>query len=197
MTTTAIPLSRPAGAKREAILEAALRLIARTGLHNTPMSAIAREAGVAAGTPYLYFASKEELINALYLEVAEGRDREVLTAVDVALPAREQLWRSWQRFASWHLEHRDASNFIHQCESSAILTGETRARYLALREHGLESFSAGVRAGQLRDLPIEVFYSLFAGPVFVLAHMRDKQEIEVSEEILRLTFEGVARGVLA
>ena len=195
--STSTLLSRPAGAKREAILDAALRLIARTGLHNTPMSAIAREAGVAAGTPYLYFASKEELINALYLEVVEERDREVVASAGEGLPVREQLWRAWSVFARWHLEHRAAANFIDQCEASAILTEETRARYVEMRERGLEHFLAGVRAGHLRDLPIEVFYALFAGPVFVLAHMRDKDEIEVSEELLRLTFEGVARGVLA
>ena len=66
----AIPAPTRAGAdKRETILAAALRLIARLGLHNTPMSAVAREAGVAAGTLYLYFPSKEAMINALYLDV--------------------------------------------------------------------------------------------------------------------------------
>src|SRR6476661_6120071 len=64
--------------KREAILAAALRLIARLGLHAAPMSAVAREAGVAAGTLYLYFPSKEAMINALYLEL--HRDREVTIA---------------------------------------------------------------------------------------------------------------------
>ena len=57
--------------KREAILAAALRLIARLGLHAAPMSAVAREAGVAAGTLYLYFPSKDAMINALYLELLE------------------------------------------------------------------------------------------------------------------------------
>src|SRR5690242_12712168 len=68
--------------KREAILAAALRLIARLGLHAAPMSAVAREAGVAAGTLYLYFPSKEAMINALYLEVLADRDRSM--AADAA-----------------------------------------------------------------------------------------------------------------
>src|SRR5215218_6127000 len=68
--TTARP--RAAASKREAILDATLRLVARTGLHNTPISAIAREAGVAVGTAYLYFASKDELINELYLELVRA-----------------------------------------------------------------------------------------------------------------------------
>src|SRR5215213_8038804 len=72
------PSSTSTGAspdKREAILTAALRLIARLGLHAAPMSAVAREAGVAAGTLYLYFPSKEAMINALYLDLLEDRAR--------------------------------------------------------------------------------------------------------------------------
>jgi hypothetical protein len=47
----------------------------------------------------------------------------------------------------------------------------------------------------LRDLPIQVFYAHFAGPFFVLAQVQEKQEIEITDEILRQTFEGVARAV--
>ena len=195
MSTTTLP-SRPAGAKREAILDAALRLIARTGLHNTPMSAIAREAGVAAGTPYLYFESKEALINALYLEVVAARDAAVLDAGAPGLPIADALWHSWSSFARWHLDNRAAANFVDQCESSAILTEETRAQYVEGRERGLAHFASAVRSGHLRDLSVEVFYALFAGPALVLAHMRDKDEIEVTEEVLRATFEGVRRAVL-
>ena len=75
MTTALTTPLRPGIDKREAILGAALRLIARSGLHDTPMSAVAREAGVAAGTLYLYFSSKDAMINALYLEVLEDRSR--------------------------------------------------------------------------------------------------------------------------
>ena len=49
MAETATAAAKPNLEKRDAILAAALRLIARFGLHNTPMSAVAREAGVAVG----------------------------------------------------------------------------------------------------------------------------------------------------
>src|SRR4051812_25796148 len=80
MTDTATAPARAGSDKRGTILAAALHLIARSGLHNTPMSAVAREAGVAAGTLYLYFASKEAMINALYLELLEDRTRAIVGA---------------------------------------------------------------------------------------------------------------------
>src|SRR6476661_2644445 len=112
--------------KREAILAAALRLIARLGLHATPMSAVAKQAGVAAGTLYLYFPSKEAMINALYLEVLADRDRSMAADAEGARRdgaiGRAGLWAFWHGLARWHLDHPDGSNFLLQCKSSGILT---------------------------------------------------------------------------
>src|SRR3954467_5507051 len=95
-TGPAIP-PRAVPDKREAILSAATRLIARLGLHNTPMSALAREAGVATGTLYLYFPSKEATINALYLELQRECDMAVVSATASSEPtpdlSQPELWR--------------------------------------------------------------------------------------------------------
>jgi AcrR family transcriptional regulator len=49
-------------AKRAEIVAAARRCFSRDGFHQTSMPDIAAEAGVSAGAPYRYFASKEEII---------------------------------------------------------------------------------------------------------------------------------------
>jgi AcrR family transcriptional regulator len=192
--------SGPTSDKRQAILSAALRLIARLGLHAAPMSAVAREAGVAAGTLYLYFPSKEAMINALYLELLEDRD-DSMRAGEEGTPsggaaARAGLWAFWHGLARWHLDHPDASSFLHQCKSSAILTVETREFERRKHGDGLASFEQAVAAGQLRDLPLEVFWALAVGPIFLLAQMRDAGEMEITDDVLRSTFDGVCRSVL-
>jgi AcrR family transcriptional regulator len=52
-------------AKRAEIVAAARRCFARGGFHQTSMPDIAAAAGVSAGAPYRYFASKEEIILAI------------------------------------------------------------------------------------------------------------------------------------
>jgi TetR/AcrR family fatty acid metabolism transcriptional regulator len=52
--------------KRERILEAALRVFAERGFYNAKVSEVAREAGVADGTIYLYFANKDDLLIQLF-----------------------------------------------------------------------------------------------------------------------------------
>ncbi|MBI5514690.1 MAG: TetR/AcrR family transcriptional regulator [Deltaproteobacteria bacterium] len=57
---------RPAGDKRDRILRAAVKVFARKGFYASRVSEIARAAGVADGTIYLYFKSKDELLTSLF-----------------------------------------------------------------------------------------------------------------------------------
>jgi TetR/AcrR family fatty acid metabolism transcriptional regulator len=66
--------------KRRVILEAAVRVFARQGFHTCRVSDIADEAGVAYGLVYHYFASKDEILDTLFLE----RWELMLAAIDEA-----------------------------------------------------------------------------------------------------------------
>jgi TetR/AcrR family fatty acid metabolism transcriptional regulator len=77
--------SRPtrAGDKRERILDAAVRVFARKGFYATRVSEVAKAAGVADGTIYLYFKSKDELLVSLF----EDRVERLLAFLRTELPA--------------------------------------------------------------------------------------------------------------
>ena len=199
MTDSPSTAARPLNDKRDGILAAALRVIARAGLHNTPIDAVAREAGVAAGTLYRYFPGKDALINALYLEVLADRTRAIVGIADRRAPlpddARAALRQTWYGHAHWHLDHPDASNLLAQCQRSGILTLETREAAQRVESEGMTLFREGVARGLLRDVSYLVFWALVAGPIFVLAELRDSGEIEITDDVLDATFEGVCRSV--
>ncbi|MCF6138163.1 TetR/AcrR family transcriptional regulator [Pseudalkalibacillus berkeleyi] len=56
------------GPKYDKIIDAAVSVIAEHGYHQSQISKIAREAGVADGTIYLYFKNKEDLLISLFQE---------------------------------------------------------------------------------------------------------------------------------
>src|SRR4029434_2554013 len=58
--------------KPQQIIDAAIRVFARTGYYNSRVSDIAREAGIASGTIYLYFKTKEEILVTLFREKMAG-----------------------------------------------------------------------------------------------------------------------------
>src|SRR5215813_13570772 len=66
MTAHSEPARAGGGDKRERILDAAERVFAQHGFFAARVSEIAREAGVADGTIYLYFKSKDELLISLF-----------------------------------------------------------------------------------------------------------------------------------
>jgi len=73
---------KPAEARRRDILDAALILFARRGFNETTVQDIAAEAGMATGTVYLYFPSKDHVLDGLHERFREENDATV-TAVAV------------------------------------------------------------------------------------------------------------------
>jgi TetR/AcrR family transcriptional regulator, fatty acid metabolism regulator protein len=83
--------AQTAADKRRAILDAAVRVFARQGFHACRVADIADEAGVAYGLVYHYFASKDEILDTLFLE-RWAIMLETIRHVDAqAIPAREKL----------------------------------------------------------------------------------------------------------
>lgn len=70
-------MAKKKGEKYEAILEAAVKVIAANGYRNSQINKIAKKAGVADGTVYLYFDSKEEIMVDIHNEFLGGFIEEV------------------------------------------------------------------------------------------------------------------------
>ena len=158
--------------KREAILRAAISVFARCGYFNSKVADIAREAGVADGTVYLYFRSKEEILHSIF-------DRSVDEALGAAKERVEQLAdprEKLRQIAHMHLERLGADRdlaVVFQVE----LRGSTKfmeefsaagfAEYLSLIR---STFEEGQRAGMFRaDLNARVVAKVLFGALDEMA----------------------------
>jgi TetR/AcrR family fatty acid metabolism transcriptional regulator len=77
--------------KRRLILDAAVRVFARKGFHTCRVGDIAEEAGVAHGLLYHYFASKDDVLDAVFRENWSVLTERIEAVEESAEPAREQL----------------------------------------------------------------------------------------------------------
>ena len=68
--------------KKQNILDASLKLFVERGFHGTSTAEIAKKAGVATGTLFHYFKTKEELINSLYFHSKESMLNEIKGSYD-------------------------------------------------------------------------------------------------------------------
>ena len=164
--------SRPAaepltvsGVDRAAAVRQAVRtLVAEHGFHGASMSAVAAEAGVATGTAYTHYASKDELLLAAYRETKAELAAAATSDLDSSAgPAKrfELLWLSAYRHLAANREHAlfllqvDCSPYRDEAHDAALAVGDDPL----LRE----AASADI-AARLLPLPLEVLYELGLAP---------------------------------
>lgn len=100
--------------KDKEILAAALRLFVTYGFHGTPTSKIAKAAGVANGTLFYYFKTKDELILALYNVVKNELNDFLLTKLSETDTLEEKMKHLYKESLFWALDHRDEFYFVQQ-----------------------------------------------------------------------------------
>ncbi|MEO8680963.1 MAG: TetR/AcrR family transcriptional regulator [Vicinamibacterales bacterium] len=96
---TAVKAAAPALDKRDAILRAATKVFARNGFFQSQVADVARVAGVAAGTVYLYFHGKDDLLVSIF----ERSMREVIAEGRAALEGVADPAERLRRIAHLHL----------------------------------------------------------------------------------------------
>ena len=112
--------------KRNAILDAATRLFAERGLTAAPTSEISKQAGVAEGTLFTYFKTKDDLINALYREIK----LELADAMMSDFPRKKnvgtRLRHIWDRYVNWGIANPKQRKVLAQLTVSEVLTKESK-----------------------------------------------------------------------
>jgi len=112
--------------KRNAILDAATRLFAERGLTAAPTSEISKIAGVAEGTLFTYFKTKDDLINALYREVKLELADAMMSDFPRKKNIRIKLRHVWDRYVNWGIANPRQRKVLAQLTVSEALTKESR-----------------------------------------------------------------------
>ena len=162
----------PGGDKREAILRAATSVFAHNGYFNSKVADIAREAGVADGTVYLYFKSKEDILHSIFdrgVEDALSAARKQIESVTdpkeklrrIALLHLERLGDDRDLAVVFQVELRGSTKFMEEFSAAGF------AEYLALIR---STFEEGQRAGVFRaDLNGKVVAKILFGALDEMA----------------------------
>ena len=121
------------GDKRERILDAAVRVFARKGFHATRVSEVAKAAGVADGTIYLYFESKDHLLVSLF----EHRVEKLLAYLETELPRVPTASHRLQRIIELQLGLLEGERDLAE-----VVTIIFRQSNRLMKEYGAPKFNA-------------------------------------------------------
>lgn len=112
--------------KKQALLEAATAAFAQSGIAAST-SAIARSAGVAEGTLFRYFATKDELLNELYLAIKLRLVRTMIAGLDPdEKRPKENARNIWNSYIDWGVRNPMEHKAIRRMALSERITDETR-----------------------------------------------------------------------
>jgi AcrR family transcriptional regulator len=111
--------------KRTAILEAAAEVVAALGV-SAPTAKIAKAAGVAEGTVFTYFATKDELLNQLYLAIKTELSDAVMAGYPAGGGVDRRCRHIWDRYIGWGSRHPLKRKAARQLAVSDRITGRSR-----------------------------------------------------------------------
>ncbi len=185
--------------KREAILRAAIKVFAGKGYFNSKVADIAKEAGVADGTVYLYFKSKDDILHSFFdraMEdfIAEGKKQlaEIESPEDklrrIAQMHLERLGADRELAIVFQVELRGSTKFMQEFSAAGF------AEYLSIIQQTIED---GQKKGVFRnDLKPVVCAKILYGALdemvtnWILSK-KDYPLVPMADEVLKIFFGGV------
>jgi TetR/AcrR family fatty acid metabolism transcriptional regulator len=168
--------------KRQVILDAAIKVFARTGYHGSRVSDIAREAGIAYGLVYHYFKNKEEILDTIFQErwggfleavdaIAEGASstEDKLLSIAALILSAYRLREDWVKVLVFEIQR--TSRFARPDQLRAVgRFFQTVARILR----------DGQASGELRsDVDPDVACYVFVGGLDIIVTSRVLNVIEI------------------
>lgn len=176
--------------KRDRILLAARRLFVHQGFHNTPTSTIASEAGVANGTLFHYFNTKDDLINTLYIETRRSYSSIAIAGVEDAKTIKRKVRLMWYNTVKWAINRPQDFLFLQQYSNSPFISQLSQKEIPNHLGFYYDLIDEGKEKGTLKDIPTDLMYQLITYQIQgIINHLLQHVEFQHNSTYLSMAFE--------
>lgn len=166
-----------------------LELIVQQGIQATPMSQVVKESGVAAGTIYHHFSSKEEIINELYLNLKIEFGLVLGKHLKDNSTYKEKFFQAWKNLYEYFCENETAFHFAEQIGHCTMITPETKQKgelhYLPI----VEFFSQGISQSILREMDLKLMTNLIYGNIVTAVQITLSGDLVMTRDRLESVIE--------
>jgi AcrR family transcriptional regulator len=190
---------KPSPEKRALFLSAALKLFVANGVQNTSTAAISREAGTAAGTLFLYFPTKGDLINELALKIGGEQSDYVINRLAPTLSVQETFYSIWDSSVRWFMENLDAFLYIQQVRHAGLLDKATVQESNKFFDYYYEVIQKGLAERAIKPYPVELIGEmLYQDVVAVMNLIKAQLDVEKRAAYIQAGFDifwdGIRKG---
>ena len=174
--------------KLRSIAKATFTLVEQTGLSGLTMAAIAREAGLATGTLYVYFKSKEELLVALYEQAKTETAATLMQGDDPGAPFRSRFQRMWMNWLDHRLTHYAEMVFMEQYYNSPWFSEVSRNLSARLFKDWVDLIETAKAHQILKNVPTPLLINSFGGSVRETANLLRSGTLTRTDAHLAMAF---------
>jgi len=165
--------------KRTAILNVAIELFVAKGFHGTPTSLIAKRADISNGTLFHYFNTKEELINAIYLETKDKLFLFITEEFNKEDELVNRIQYLWSRSIQWGLLNPSSFRFIQQYNNSPFISKLTSEQVSRHQNFFVALLEEGQKKGIIKNMDVQLLLQIslwhIYGLIFFLLERKEQQ----------------------
>ncbi len=181
--------------KKKIIFDTTLALIRDNGFHGTTMSMLIKNSGVAAGTIYHYFDSKDSLIMELHAYIRTIMAAALLESDDASKNFKERFFNYWYRQWLFYTQYPNALYFIEQFVNSPY--------YLRCPHHDndrcqniiTQFVKTGMETGILKPMNYKLMGIMVHSSVLTAAKVKLNQRLPIGDEEVQQIVEMVWDGI--
>ena len=184
--------------KREKILKSVYVLTGKQGLASVTISGISKTAEVAAGTLYIYFKNKAEVVQLAYAAVEDKMTQTMYRDFDINLPVRQSLKKIYINMLNYRLNHYDETVFIDQYQQSGYIQlnfSKQLAEYEKQNKPLYDLLEKGQREGIIKALDAIILISFFDGAVRSCSTGIIQKLFPLSQQLIDDCFDLAWRGI--
>jgi AcrR family transcriptional regulator len=167
--------------KREALVKATICLVNNDGFHAAPMSKIAKMANVSPATIYLFFESKQDLVNKVYIEVKASFTSYAFEAYTTDIDVASGFELIWKRIADFKLKEREEAMFLAQCDNTPMIDELSRQEGIKHLQPLLDLWHRGKKEGIIKPLSDYLLYAYSINPLSFLMLAQHRGEYAMNE----------------
>ena len=175
--------------KIQAIYQATLALVLKSGYAELNMAAVAKEAGIATGSIYTYFKNKEDLINQLYLHLKDEKVKLMFKKYnekDNFYVAFQKLWMAYFKIS---MNEYHKMMFIEQYAYSSIINASTRKKADALLLPMITLLQQAQNEHLIKEVEPEIILSSITGAVLEIVRYYQSKGTKPSKSTIEQCFE--------
>ncbi|MBP2033456.1 AcrR family transcriptional regulator [Clostridium algifaecis] len=174
--------------KKTLILKSALKLITENGFHGTPVSMIAKDSGVAAGTIYLHFKNKEDIFDELYIYVKADYNDAIVNGMYEGISVEDEYHLKWTNMVNYLINNPAEAKYIDQYLTSPSADKDLIKDKLE-KCAGLKNlYERAITSSLIKDISYETVITAMLGTVNQIFRMHNSNILNIDEKVIEEVF---------